>query len=458
MKNRLLAGSVLLLASASLTAQWDLITPAASPVGRGAQGMCFDPTTGGVLMFGGDTFGFPSGASNQTWSYDGSTWTQRTPAVSPPASVGVHLVYDSNRGVFVTYGSLNTSLFGGASADRTWEYDGTNWTQVFPVHTPGGLGLYGMTFDSLRNKVVLYGGMPDNFFPIDVADTWEYDGTDWTLVTTSNSPGPLERPAMCFHAGAGKTVLFGGLDVQIGGVDTTWLYDGTDWTVAAVTGTKPAPRTGPRMVYDDFRAICVMTGGQDMNGTQLDDTWEFDLANLTWTQVPTAYTGGRLDAGLAFLPSRRQVVLFGGFNYVTFTAYADTWEFGAKSATFGTGCAGSNGVPAIDAVDAPRLGQNYTIQMTGLNPAVNLGVLVLGGEIAPVPLDFLGMTNCTAYVSPDVMLTSVGAAGTTSWTAPLNSSVSLIGATIFAQGISLDPAGNPAWLVASNAHKGTLGR
>ncbi|HEX5051833.1 MAG TPA: hypothetical protein VFZ65_08685, partial [Planctomycetota bacterium] len=136
MNINLLVGTALLLTT-TLSAQWVQVAPTASPAGRGGHGMTYDPNTGGVLMFGGDTFGFPSGATNQTWRYDGSTWSQLTPAVSPPASAGVELVYDSNRGVFVTYGSLNTSPFGGPSADRTWEFDGTTWTHVFPVTTPG---------------------------------------------------------------------------------------------------------------------------------------------------------------------------------------------------------------------------------------------------------------------------------------------------------------------------------
>ena len=94
--------------------------------------MAYDPMTGHVLMFGGDTGAFPSPASNQTWSYDGSTWTQLNPLTSPTGKLGIQLVFDSNRGVFVMYGSSNTSAFGGASVNQTWEFDGTTWTQVFP--------------------------------------------------------------------------------------------------------------------------------------------------------------------------------------------------------------------------------------------------------------------------------------------------------------------------------------
>lgn len=451
-------GAVLLLVTSTLSAQWTQRAPAASPTGRGGHGMAYDSSNGTILVFGGDTFGFPTGASNQTWRYNGTTWTQLTPATSPPASAGVEMVYDVVRGVFVTYGSMNTGFFGGPSADRTWEFNGTTWTQVFPVTTPGGLGLYGMAYDVVRGRTVVYGGVANNFFPIAEANTWEYDGTNWTLVAAAGGPGPLERPAMCFHSGINRTVLFGGIDPQIGGTDTTWLYDGTTWTAAGIAGVKPAARTGAKMAYDSVRGICVMSGGQDpMSGTPIVDTWELDLTNLTWTQVPTS-TPGRLQAGMAFDVARRQVVQFGGHDFVTFTALGDTWEYGARTRSFGTGCAGSNGVPALAAADAPRLGASYTLNLTNLNPSINLGVLVLSfATITPTPLDGIGMTGCTGYVSPDVLETLAGSGGAASWSLALPTTIGLVGTKLYAQGLSVDPV-NPAFLVASNAHEGTFGR
>jgi hypothetical protein len=458
MNHRSFAVTTALLLASTATAQWELLTPATSPVGRAGQGMAYDPATGNVIMFGGTTLQGISGATNQTWTWNGTTWTQLQPATSPPNSVGIELVHDSLRGVFVTFGSANTSAFGGASANRTWEFDGTTWTQVFPAATPGGRGHYGMCFDSVRNRVVMYGGVGNSMFPIADGTTWEYEGTTWTQVTTANSPGPLERPSMCFHAFAARTVLFGGIDPQTGGTDTTWLFDGTNWTAAAIAGVKPAPRTGAKMVYDSLRGICVLTGGADpMTGNPIVDTWELDLAALTWTQIPST-TPGRLQPGLAFAAARRQVVLFGGQAIPGFTAHADTREYGAKARTFGTGCAGSNGVPALASTDAPRLGANYTLSLSGLNTAVNVGVVVLSLQsIPPTPLDSIGMTGCTAYVAPDAMLTVNGTAGTGSITLALPVNVALVGTTLFAQGLSLD-AVNPAWLVASNAHAGVAGR
>lgn len=453
------SGVITLILASSLTAQWTETTPAGGPSGRGMLGMAYDPTTGNTVIYGGDTFGFPVGASNETWSYDGANWTQLSPLASPPAASGIQMAYDLNRGVFVYYGGLTTSFFGGPSVDETWEFDGATWSQVFPVNTPGGLGLYGMCYDSVRGVTVLYGGLPDNFFPIDSDQTWEWNGTDWTNTSPANNPGPLERPGMCFHEAAGVTVLFGGIDVQTGGNNDTWLYDGTDWTVANVTGPRPSVRTGCSLAYDGNRQICVMTGGQDpSNGTPFNDTWEFDLNALTWTQVPSTYTDARLSAGLVYDSLRKQMVMFGGVNYQTFSALGDTWEYGARSETFGTGCPGSNGVPALDATDAPRFGATYTLNVSNLEPSISTAVLVLSlNSIAPIALDGIGMPGCTGYVSPDLLATASGSGGSASYSIAMPTSVALIGTELSSQALGFDPNLNALWLSASNGHRGTLG-
>ena len=413
--------------------------------------MTFNSLTSSVLLFGGST-GFA--ASNQTWSFNGSTWTQLTPTTSPTAKAGNELVVDLLRGVVVMYGGVNTSPFGGASVDQTWEWNGTSWTQVFPTTTPGGLGSYGACYDLVRSRVVLYGGTADTFFPIAANGTWEYDGSNWSLIPTVGSPGPLERPAMCYHAGLGTTVLFGGIDPQTGGTDTTWLYNGTNWTAAAVVGPKPAVRTGAKMAYDSTRGVCVLTGGMNPNtGNPIVDTWEWN--GTSWTQAANAPTG-RIGAGLAYLPSSRRVVQFGGMHPMTGAMFGDTWDY-SRSLVIGTGCVGSNGVPTLSAAAGPRLGQNYVTTLSNLNPAVPLAVLVMSlTALPPTPLAGIGMTGCTAYITPDLLVTLTAAAGSASNTVLIPSSTGLIGVSLFGQGLSLD-AVNPAGLTASNALEGLLG-
>ena len=101
---------------------------------------------------------------------------------SPPGRYWHDMAYDSNRKRIV--------LFGGASAaanpaEDTWEYDGTTWTQLNVVPRPPARSAHAMAFDAARGRVVLNGGYEGTSNWLD--DTWEWDGSSWTEITTATS-------------------------------------------------------------------------------------------------------------------------------------------------------------------------------------------------------------------------------------------------------------------------------
>ena len=457
MKTLHIASATLLLA-ATTTAQWATITPTTSPSGRGAFGMAYNPGTGNTIMFGGDTLGFPAGTVNETWSYNASGWTQLSPTASPGATAGIDLAYGVNSGVMVMYGGTPPGFFGGPALDETWTFDGTTWTQVFPTNTPGGLAHYSMCYDNARDVAVLYGGMFSTQLVGDSNQTWEWNGTNWTQVVGASQPGPLERAAMCYHDGIGRTVMFGGIDVLSGGVDTVWLFDGTTWTAAPITGTGPVARTGACMSYDSTSQVIIMSGGQDFtNGTPYDDTWILDLTANTWTQAASSRANPHLDGFHVYDAARQVTVGFGGVNFQTFSAIDTTEEFGAFTTTFGTGCPGSNGTPALGSTGAPRIGTSFDLNATNI-ASTNIAVFSQSlSTIAPIPLDGIGMIGCTGYVAPTVLTTVTGAAGAATLTLNIPASLPLIGTALNTQALSLDPGINSLWLTSSNGHTTTLG-
>jgi len=82
------------------------------------------------------------------------------------------LAYDSARGVIVLFGG-HTLVSG--YYDDTWEWDGVDWVQRTPAHSPSARFSHSLSFDSERAVTVLYGGFNDNEF----GDVWEWDGVDW---------------------------------------------------------------------------------------------------------------------------------------------------------------------------------------------------------------------------------------------------------------------------------------
>ncbi len=426
-------------------AQWLQKAPATSPSARSGAAMAFDPNSNGVLLFGGSA----PFINAETWLYDGANWTQLTPPASPTARFGAQLVYDSARNVSVLFGGLATSISIPPPNSDTWEWNGTTWTSITTVGNPGPRYQYGASFDPIRSRVVLFGGSTSQLLIPPSNQTWEYQGTTWTLVPTLGTPGPRNRPAMCFHNGLGKTVLFGG-STGSALTDTTWTYDGSTWTQLTIAGPKPSPRSSASMAYDPVRNVCVLMGGQDTTGP-LADTWTFDGAN--WTQQPVTTQGVR-DHALAFLPASNQVVKFGGFATAPNTLSNQTWEFG--SGIYGRGCTGSNGVPALRAVAAPQLGQSYTLNVTNLEPTFNLAFFAFGlTQLPGIDLGpLLNMPGCAAFNTADVLLSATGSGGSASFTwSPVSGP---LGASLYCQALCFDPAANGFGFTVSNAVFATL--
>jgi hypothetical protein len=423
--------------------------------------MTFDLARGRTILFGGGGITTPQ-INNDTWTWDGTDWTQASPPVSPSGRFGTSLAYDMARNVVVMYGGLTSLISIARPVAETWEWNGSTWAQIATATTPGGLAYHGFAYDPTRARCVLYGGSSNPGLLLDSNQTWEYDGANWTHLTPATNPGPLERPAMCYHAGLGRTLLFGGIDVQVGGNNATWVWDGTNWAQLPVPGTRPAPRTLAPMTYDFARNVALLQGGMDpVSGTLLPETWEFNGA--TWRQVQVAQPTARRGFALSYDLSLGRTVMFGG-STGNFQPLVDTQEYGASVTSFGSGCPGSNGVPLLASAVAPRLGTTFTSTLTHLATGASFGAMLAGldnttsglGSL-PLPMAAFGLPGCNLLVSPDVslFLPVVGGAVTNNLTIPANPN--LIGVQLFQQGASLDPAVNAAGIVLSNGLAITVG-
>src|SRR5262249_9427922 len=142
------------------------------------------------------------------------------------------------------------------------------------------------------------------------------------------------------------------------------------------------------------------------------DTWEYD--GRTWTQLTGAGPSPiRQWSALAFDPGRGRAVAFGGFDLSNFALLGDTWEFAPAAAPtwtrHGTGCAGSNGTPALDAAPGavPALGSTFALQLTSLPVQPGLAALVFGTDLGswlgaplPVELEPFGLPGCKLWIAP----------------------------------------------------------
>ncbi len=277
--------------------------------------MAYDPATANTVLFGGrdnGTLGFAD-----TWTWDGTNWTQRFPTTSPPARTTASMAYDPATGNMVLFGGENTSEF----AD-TWTWDGTNWTQRFPTTSPPARAITSMAYDAETGNMVIFGGYtgPPNY---NVNDTWTWDGTNWTQQFPASSPAPRTGATLAYDASEGNIVLFGGFD-EAGTNELfadTWTWDGTNWTQQSPL-TSPPGRSSPSIAYDPVSGNVIVFGGLSSDLSKgssgfLGDTWTYGALPPPTTSVVFPSNGATLSGSTTLDASASNAAsvdfrLFGG--------------------------------------------------------------------------------------------------------------------------------------------------
>ncbi|MCB9869667.1 MAG: hypothetical protein H6837_07400 [Planctomycetes bacterium] len=381
--------AILVCTTATTTAQfpnWMQATPISSPLPRAGAAMVYDAGRQVCVMFGGSyrpTATSPPVYHTDTQEWDGTNWVDRAPVQSPGARLFPAMAYDSIRRRVV--------LFGGANLNDTWEWDGRSWTKRLPARSPAVRSGHAMAFDSVRQRVVMFGGGTGASGTGN--ETWEWDGANWAERKPSLSPPPCAYHDLAYDVVRRRTVLFTGIE--------TWEWDGASW--ARLTPTRsPAIRRYFKMAYDAARLRTVLFGGF---GTQtFDDTWEWDGA--TWTQLPrTILLTPRSAHVMAYDSARGMTVLFAGEGAGSSHGgpfFNDTWELRrARStvvATPATLALAVGGTQTLS-IDAGIAGANQLYWVVGSITGTIPGVVLTGTHI-PLQLDAYTDITLVAANSP----------------------------------------------------------
>ena len=237
---------------------WTLLAPPQSATGRAAHQMAYDVARARVVLFGGSSSPAPT---NDVWEWTGSTWVVRNVKVSPTHRTAA-IAYQPLRG--------RSLLFGGSTND-VWEWDGSAWIERFPATVPGPKN--NASLIGTREGALLFGGGP-----IDGNETWTWNGTTWTKRTTATVPASRFGASLAYDSLRNRVVMFGGATGSVP-LDETWVWDGVDWMQQTPTRS-PSARTNAAMAYDSRRDRVVLFGG---SGGSATDTWEWDGTN--WNDV-----------------------------------------------------------------------------------------------------------------------------------------------------------------------------
>jgi hypothetical protein len=167
-------------------------------------------------------------------------------------------------------------------------------------------------------------------------------------------------------------------------------------------------------------------------------------------------------AVFAYDAARGRIVFYAGGT-------GETWEYAAlhpaAHASFGTGCAGSAGVPALSATPGqlPWLGDQFALRVQNLPPG-NSGLLWLGtsrttwGTLAlPLDLSPIGMSGCALRVRPDFTVPFFNFTGSSVVSLGIPNDRSLLGVSFFTQALVVDRGANAFGATTSNGGESVFG-
>lgn len=213
-----MTGQTWALASATVSGVWNGLYPTTAP-----------PKTGGILVYDAGHHRPMLLKPAAPWAWDGSNWTQLPATATPSPRDYFAAAYDPASGQAVLFGGVGAPGSGLEYSD-TWIYQGSDWAQFHPAHTPPA-GVAYAAFDGSTGHILLVA--KDR-------STWSWTGTDWQLVVAAHRPSgsPVRLfAAIGYSPSTRQVVLFGGKydDPPLQGAPTsdTFIWDGNDWSLVA---------------------------------------------------------------------------------------------------------------------------------------------------------------------------------------------------------------------------------
>jgi hypothetical protein len=362
--------------------KWTTFSPVTSPTPRQGSRLVYDAANSRTLLVGGVDAGH---FYNQTWAWNGTTWTLLS-VTTPTAFAGRAFpgaTYNPVAGHGVTvFGGIGfpAGTTSGSVVDfnDVWELRNGTWTNVSPAGAaPPGRGWTQLAYDTAGARLVMFGGFHVSGAPGSYGDTWALAGGVWTqIIPEASGPGARDSFGMVYDAARQKVVLFGGYFPDV--IELT----GNSWALATVVDWPPG-QDSHAMAYDSDRDIVFLYGGGSV------ESWELNLASASWTRFNPSGPNGRTGFTLAYEPTRRKMLLFGGRQRSTGTVgsrLGDTWEWDTTAHTW------TNVTPAT----SPQARDDHAM---AFDPAHNRGVMFGGRDVNGTPLGDTWLWTGTAWAN-----------------------------------------------------------
>lgn len=205
---------------------WAGVATANAPSARYLYGLAFDEARQRVVLFGGSS---ATATFADTWEYDGTDWTERATPQAPPARDDMVMVHDPVLNRTVMFGGFDPET--NTMLGDTWLFDGTTWYEMQPEVSPSARFSASAVYDTYRKRVVMFGG----YDGAPKQDTFEFTGSTWRSIAAGAPLPPNSTEAYSgYDVQRRRFHLFGGYGTTFTGA--TWEMAVPTGTAAGQTG------------------------------------------------------------------------------------------------------------------------------------------------------------------------------------------------------------------------------
>lgn len=323
--------------------QWRDLTPTfARSVTRPAAGedcaMLYDPVNRRIILYGGKDD--EDNNVNDLWALDLARHElEAIPAENegPPASEDHSAIYDPLGRRMIVYGGEN-----GLTTNQTWSFDfaARRWRNITAADAPARED-HSAIYDSRGKRMVVFGGRnndgKDDYINIHEVWTLDLDPQSATFERWQNLTDEERHPqgrsdhAVVYDSLRNRMVIFGGWDKEKKEpLKDTWAFyfhDSTKgsnfWRQIKTKYSHPPERRHVTGLHDASRNCFIIFGGFGNDG-YLNDVWALNLKTDIWINI-TPGPQPRLDHQVVFDPTSKRLLLYGGDARLD-RKFHDVWE------------------------------------------------------------------------------------------------------------------------------------
>jgi hypothetical protein len=282
----------------------------AGPTARYFAALAYDARRNVYVLFGGQT---AKGPSDETWTWDGAKWREMSPMHKPPPRRAAAMAYDPMQQVVVLYGGLIPDSAEGHASGDSWTWDGSDWTQVDQGPGPPGVREGPVAVTAL-DRTILFGGhnANANYF----GDAWSWIGNTWVRVDTGANPPGRGNSAVVWDGVDSSVLVFGGSGFNASGgpgaqgtpLSDAWSLSGSTWTQLNSAG--PGRLAFANAIWDRAGRRAIVLLGMPCPDPS-DAAWAWD--GKAWVKLANPGMSARWGAALGQAVDGN-ALLFGGSN------------------------------------------------------------------------------------------------------------------------------------------------